>query len=276
MDPYIVEGLKRHEARFAVILTKHCNLKCRGCSAFSNISEPCFYDYENLKKDLKKISDVCNVTGISFLGGEPLLYPKLKDVLIYTRKLLPHAGLTIFTNGKDLVKLNMWKLLRALNICIIYTKYTDSKIDYEAISKKARIYGMQCLNINECECKITTMEQKDKFFLFRLSKNVSSECIQSKADKCPMNCVEMWDSKIFLCLHTALIDTLNNKFSEKFLWRDGDYLEIQNLTSDKYFNFISSPTPFCEYCFNEEPIQIPWSTQKAKQEDFIIPYKRVE
>ena len=70
-------------------MVQHCNLKCRYCVGFHNISKPHIYEFEDLKKDLEQIkSSQLNLTQVTLSGGEPLLYEKIIDVLYYIKSSL--------------------------------------------------------------------------------------------------------------------------------------------------------------------------------------------
>lgn len=82
-----------------ITLTRSCNLRCSFCYAKkTGYIDNDIIEYENLKK----IVDFCSeakVKYIVFTGGEPVLYPKLLDILKYIKskshKIIP----TIATNG---------------------------------------------------------------------------------------------------------------------------------------------------------------------------------
>ncbi len=80
-------------AFFVISLTNSCNLSCRGCWV-STKAPKTEISYETLCS----IIDECKSKGTRFfglLGGEPLLYPRLMDVI----KKYPECYFQIFTNG---------------------------------------------------------------------------------------------------------------------------------------------------------------------------------
>ena len=48
------------------------------------------------------------------MGGEPLLHPKLTEIIDATRKILPSTRILLFTNGILIDKLNpnVWEILK--------------------------------------------------------------------------------------------------------------------------------------------------------------------
>ncbi|MDD2731682.1 MAG: radical SAM protein [Candidatus Pacebacteria bacterium] len=79
--------------------TTCCQLKCPGCyRGRDKDGVACMYlDLDELKNQINRFINERNVETISIAGGEPLLYPKLKELILYikSRKLKTR----IFTNG---------------------------------------------------------------------------------------------------------------------------------------------------------------------------------
>ena len=92
-----------------VILTKTCNLNCKGCTHFANLFNKQLdndntYPIQKLKEDLRKVSENTEIFRLRLLGGEPLLYPKLKEAIAYSRECFPNADIRVVTNGLLLMK----------------------------------------------------------------------------------------------------------------------------------------------------------------------------
>lgn len=76
-------------------LTKACNYKCKFCFARFNSVHSCL-EFEEAKK-LITLFVTAEVQKVTFVGGEPLLYPHLGELIRYTKEL----GVTtmVVTNG---------------------------------------------------------------------------------------------------------------------------------------------------------------------------------
>lgn len=107
-----------------ITLTRECNLRCRFCYAKSaGYMTDDRIDYDNLKK----LVDFCSeakVKYIVFTGGEPLLYPWIKDILRYIKEKKNPITVAIPTNGV---------LLEDLTLC---ESLIDSGVGYIDISMK--------------------------------------------------------------------------------------------------------------------------------------------
>lgn len=81
-------------------ITNECNLYCSMCGyARNRVETPTFLDemdVDDWKRVIDELADI-GVTYISILGGEPLLYPGLLEVMEYIGHRGIHSGIT--TNG---------------------------------------------------------------------------------------------------------------------------------------------------------------------------------
>ncbi|MGH7459938.1 MAG: radical SAM protein [Pseudomonas sp.] len=78
-----------------LIVTRRCNLSCGYCNEFDKISQP--VEYEILTRRIDHLTDVLGVTIMDFLGGEPLLHPRMTDLVAYARS--KGCWTNIITNG---------------------------------------------------------------------------------------------------------------------------------------------------------------------------------
>ncbi|MFH0831466.1 MAG: radical SAM protein [archaeon] len=87
-----------------IFITNRCNLRCKGCFARfvmnKSSSDISLEEYRNaISEFLKKGGKQINL-----LGGEPLLHPKLRDIIKINRK--HRIKTTIYTNGSFLCNYN--------------------------------------------------------------------------------------------------------------------------------------------------------------------------
>lgn len=103
------KGLLKGICYFSVIVTFDCNLQCKNCINCSplvgqqNLNFP-EIDYEKTCKSLKFIRNL-GVTIINISGGEPLLYPKIFDLIRFCNSLGLHT--TVNTNGLLIPKIKI-------------------------------------------------------------------------------------------------------------------------------------------------------------------------
>jgi len=66
-----------------LIVTRRCNLACGYCNEFDKTSQPVPYDV--LVQRIDHLVDELGVTIMDFLGGEPLLHPRIADIVRHAR-----------------------------------------------------------------------------------------------------------------------------------------------------------------------------------------------
>lgn len=87
-----------------VIVNRTCNLKCIGCTSFCDYPHGETSDWESVKNDLLKWSQILKIHNIGLLGGEPLANPKFYDWLVGVRSILKDTFILLVTNGTLLDK----------------------------------------------------------------------------------------------------------------------------------------------------------------------------
>lgn len=95
-----------------LVVTRRCNLACGYCNEFDKKSKP--VPYETLCRVIDKLVKLGTIT-LELTGGEPLLHPRLVDVLLYARSVgIPR--LRLITNGFLLTP----EIIRAFNDVGLY------------------------------------------------------------------------------------------------------------------------------------------------------------
>lgn len=81
-----------------------CNLACKGCISLSDFNRKGVEKYESLKSQILTWSKIIEPKVITLFGGEPLLHPKLHDVISDIRTAWPKTIIRLITNGYLLKK----------------------------------------------------------------------------------------------------------------------------------------------------------------------------
>ncbi len=115
----------------------HCNLRCAGCLHFAPLAQEHFLDAESYERDLGQLASVDGVEGyfssVALMGGEPLLHPRLVDIIETTRAHLLQQDVVLCTNGlllkrmddgfwRALVECDVWLLISPHPVC----RYCDN------------------------------------------------------------------------------------------------------------------------------------------------------
>ena len=82
-----------------VHVSTHCNIKCKNCSHQSPYLSPRFYDLGQFSRDIRKLSEVCSVNLLWFIGGEPLLNSAIADYIKVSKDACFAKLHAVSTNG---------------------------------------------------------------------------------------------------------------------------------------------------------------------------------
>jgi len=117
--------------------TEHCNLKCENCAHSSDMMPPKFTTLKQFEKDLKNLSKVLHANELKIVGGEPLLHPKLLDLINIASEIKIADQITLITNGILLNKMSekIWEKIDGMWISVYPN--TVFKHDFKKITKLA-------------------------------------------------------------------------------------------------------------------------------------------
>jgi organic radical activating enzyme len=128
-----------------VHVATHCNIRCNSCSHQSPYLKPRFYDLEQFNRDIVELSKACRVNLLWFLGGEPLLNPKISE-FIETSKKIDFAKIhAISTNGVLIPKMED-RFFKAVDYIFVALYPALSKLKpklTQRLSEQAKIHGFR-------------------------------------------------------------------------------------------------------------------------------------
>ncbi len=227
-------------------ITGKCNLNCVGCNAFAPIADNYILDTARFEADCKRLSELCAgkadiIPQIHIAGGEPLLHPKLNEIINYARTYFPQAKMKIVTNGMLLLKQqdDFWECLSKTKTDIIISHY-PIKLDIKSIRKKAKNY------------KIKIRYYRGVLPWFKMAFDLTGRYdAKDNFSKCTaaLNCVELRDGKIATCQYILKMTYFKEYFKKDIEISETDFIDIYKAENiDEILEFISRPVPFCRYC----------------------------
>ena len=260
---------QRQLSYFVLNILDHCNLRCKGCDHFAAIAEERFVLLDDIKKDLAQVSKILNgdVKRIGIMGGEPLLHPQLKEILINTRLFFPKTMIQLVTNGILLLQQdeNFWRICREQNIVIVNTKY-PIHLDYEAIKRTAAVQGVTFKYYGYTRL-ITKTSYKMPMDIegHQNPRKSFIECFH--ANTYPL----LMEGKLYSCTVAPNVRHFNKKYGTHMELEEGDYLNIYHVKkASDIFNFLSYPKPFCRYCdVNNRSHGHKWERSKQEISEWV-------
>ena len=76
-----------------------CNLSCKGCISLSDFDRRGVESLKDIQKQCETWSKILDPSVISIFGGEPLMHPRIQEVLEAIRGAWPGAIIRLITNG---------------------------------------------------------------------------------------------------------------------------------------------------------------------------------
>jgi len=150
-----------------IAVTEHCNFSCKSCSHLAPILKKSVVEPSEIKAALSLLSRHYKATHVRLVGGEPLLHPRLVD-LIEAIKL---SGVTervrVITNGSlpNRMTPEFWVAVDEVHISI-YPGKEMSRAALETLAEQSEKYG-KCLVVKRFDRFRETYAQKgsDDFHL---------------------------------------------------------------------------------------------------------------
>lgn len=96
----------------------HCNLACRGCSHLAPSLPRWFADVDAVRRDLTTLATAYHATALVLLGGEPLLHPRLLDLIAAVQASGVCDAIAVATNGVLLWRMPeaFWRAVDAVEV----------------------------------------------------------------------------------------------------------------------------------------------------------------
>jgi hypothetical protein len=266
-----IKKIQKHKRlSFNVSITKHCNLNCAYCFAFSPLADECCYDVDVFRKDILRISELTDrkIKELSIAGGEPMLHPRLTEFFDIARGCFDYypekslGNIFIITNGTLLARQpeSFWADCRKNNIEIRVTKY-PIKLDINAVKQTADAHGVRL------DCYHETDKTEKKMDMLKLDMK-GGQSIKDSFIRCFLaaDCINLYNSRMYTCCIPINIDSFNKYFHQNISLSDDDSINIYKARNiDEIFDFLRKPIPFCRYCdWKNTKTNIPWRISKKE------------
>lgn len=226
---------------FEIHVTDHCNLNCRGCAHFSNISPPWFADPEAFRSDMQVMGRLFRVDQIYVLGGEPLLHPDLVRFLDISREVFPETRIYLLTNGLLLTKMpdEFWSALARTRSILLVDDYPTG-IPVEEIKRLSA----------ERDVTLEWTPRREEFFRLPIDLDRKHDSFESFR-RCQgyNNCPIVRNGRLYPCAYIAYSDVLEQRFSIETGDSVASSISIHD-ADDAWavMDFLLQPVPWCAHC----------------------------
>jgi len=228
--------------RIMIMPTTRCNMRCKGCSSLlPYFTKPQDVSLQQILDDFEiffsGIDECIRIT----IGGEPFLFPYLKEVLEYLIAQKKVLGIMLITNSTLLPKEDVIELLKNPKVFIEVS-------DYGHLEKMSRL--IQLLEINKVNFIVLT-EQTWTDMGGIECRNRSEEELRFQYLNCDQSRVikGMHNGKFYTCARSARMTALEAYSSKK------DYFElkpeekgekVREKIKDMYYRETADSCNFCD------------------------------
>lgn len=236
-----------------VNIADECNLKCKGCSHFSNLfREESHYDIKIFKRDLTQISLGCYIKQLYLLGGEPLLCDNLNEYVDAAREILPNSDIAITTNGL-LVFEQPDKLFDSIRKNDVSFQITPYKPTVKVKDKITEFLVSKDINFRFGKSDGDRLILE---FSKTLSKSLDSDCAKSMSACTSSTCRFMRNGRLYKCPVEGMIYKFFDTYNISNDMKCG--IDIYKVSDwSKLIEELKNPVDACRYC-TEKPQLMAW------------------
>lgn len=253
-----------HRHAVGMMLTEHCTLRCKNCSAYSEYAPPKFASLETFVNDISVLSKVLHTKYFTFNGGEPLQHPQILQFLDAARQSNISDQVGIVTNGQLLTRFDseFFRRIDYLQISV----YPNVNIDYDKIWQ--HLQKME----QEPGVKFEVIKYTNNTFNVAFTPvKLSDDGARHSFVNCKMthdySCHSVGDGYYYKCLKPHIMDRYlkDNAVSTDVVYKetDGVILHVDNL-EQRLTDYLNREEPLqsCYHCYGnsgpeEKHIQLP-------------------
>jgi organic radical activating enzyme len=249
------------------IVLKPCNLKCHGCSTYSDLTHSGYTTAEEGIEELRQWSQRLEIQAWGAMGGEPLMNPQIREWIKGVRELLPNAQIRFITNGILLEKhFDIVEMLAEMGNAVF--KITVHVEDERIERMIKRIHAQYTWEpVYEFGIHRFSTDREFKFQVTRPTKfyksfrgeyiNMQPHTSDAKAafDVCiQQRCPIIYKNKLYKCGVAALQPEIVERFGQPN-WQEwepylntGLDLSCSDLELSKFVNNFGKPHAMCKQC----------------------------
>ncbi len=222
-----------------LMLTEKCSLKCKDCSNLMQFyAKPVDEDFEMVTKSIDKFMNTVDyVREIRLLGGEPLMYKRVDEVVQHVLKYKNFDQLKINTNGTIIPKDEKLKIFKDERVFFDISNYGKASRNVDGLVKK-----LSELKIAHVASKVTEWQDVGKIVKTdrtdALNKEIFGNCCINRG-------LTLLHGNLYLCPFSANATNLRaiKHAKEEILSLEKDKKTLKKEISELYFN-----TDFLEAC----------------------------
>jgi uncharacterized Fe-S cluster-containing radical SAM superfamily protein len=260
------DGRVRIEA-FELHVTEHCNLRCRHCCNMSPYVDARFLEPSEVDAQCRAMAKHAKADVFKIMGGEPLLHPKITEVLDVIRATGISDTIRLFTNGLLLARMpdDFWRALDHLTV----SSYASAPVKPEhlaLIEAKARAFDV-----------VLNVKKVDRFSqVLSTDRKHDDAAIKETYDACWLRhrCLVVRAGRFYKCTRAAYYQDFQTRLAidepdldaAATMLGDGIPIDAPDF-GERMLAYMNAPEPLgaCRYCLGSSgPLSV--HTQLTKLE----------
>lgn len=280
-SPYrVIDGCIVSEA-LEISVTEHCNLSCRSCSHLSPVFKKKNVEPEQVEADLSLLARHYKAAHVRLVGGEPLLHPRLLDVVAAIRRSGVTERIRVISNGSLPHRMTpkFWAALDEVHISI-YPGKEPSQTTLDVLQKQATKSG-KCLVI----------KRFDKFRETYAERGTEDSVLIARIfNSCQIahtwRCHTVAHGYFFLCPQSVFVPMLLHGFDDRTHPSDGLKISTDPLFGRELLEFLERDEPLtaCASCLgsvgrifkHEEVSRSDWRECQQYQTEELVDFTYLE
>jgi len=254
------------------MITTSCDLACPGCDRFIDHNHNWTEDFSLIEERMESWSQDLDPDNITLIGGEPLIHPKIYDIIKTSRKYFDHARIEVYTNGLLLPKKprlveNLLKIGNGKISLTFHNKQPEvrSKIEENVRKFIFKDYMWRQVNSNTWQYKDLTFEYNDTtdggWYDYRRNLNGLLKPFDDKDPAasygaCGVNIFPIiYDGRLYKCPPISMLHTHLEKFNrlddpdwQPYLKYKGLGEERTEKQLEEFVDNIHNPHEICGMC----------------------------
>lgn len=240
-----------------IVLTTKCTLRCESCANLMQYfsSEQQFAtDFAHIKPDVDRLlAQVDSITLFSILGGEPLLFKELPQLINYLTKEPKIKAVELITNATIPFKDELLQCLQHPKVRVAMSDYSSNQALAKTLHQQEIIKSLQSYGVNYI-VRDSAAVWKDIGKIYK--RNRSQEDIRKNYLACKMPCVSLLchdkdkpsQATISVCPIASALTKLHN--IDEF---EGDFVRVdsKNFREDIVRFYAQDYYKACDYCPNK-------------------------
>lgn len=255
------------------MITTSCDLACPGCDRFIDYDHNWTQEYTDIEQGMSGWSKRLDPDNVTLIGGEPLIHPKIYDIVRLTRSYFDHSRIEIYTNGlllekrKDILQVLIDNAPSKLSVTIhnrnrkVRTKIEHNVDTYIFQDLPWQQLGPLNFVLDGVELEITDPTAQGGWYDYRRKidgslKPYNDNDILNSYMKCTANIYPIiYKNQLYKCPPISMLRTHLKKYNQL---NDTDwmpYLDYQGLNCDcndneleKFVHNIFQPHKICGMC----------------------------